>query len=500
MPHDVPTSRSRPIQALPARLAAFGSTSRSGAVARLLLVFGLVWLGTLLAVSRTAPVDNLEQLTWVRSLEWGYYKHPPLPTWLLWPLVQLFGPQAWVAAVMGAATTLCAVALTWRLVAELRGERHAWIALLAVLSVTFYSGSLVIYNHNVVLMACASAAALAAWRAIHRGGRRWWLLLGLCLGLATLSKYQSVLTMAGLLLFCWRQGLWRQPEIRRGVLLAASVTFVMIAPHVLWLEAHQFAPFAYARETSLGAELSIAARWMAVGHWLIDQLGNRALLALLLLAVVWRSIARRQRDPARSTQDPARDYLLCLGLTPFVLMPLLSLTAGSQLHYHWGSPYLLMLVPALMELPPGVDWRRADRRHALQVFMLLQALLLGYTQFERPPVGPRHVFDWRNLPSRELAERMAWKARRQMGGPIEVIAGPAKIAGALAAALPEHPLVLIDGRLDRSPWLDEHQLAAARRIEVGMAEDLPEGRPFGPGAPDWRWQARPPVVVDWPQP
>src|SRR5256885_10565865 len=24
--------------------------------------------------------DNLEQLTWVHSLEWGYYKHPPLPT------------------------------------------------------------------------------------------------------------------------------------------------------------------------------------------------------------------------------------------------------------------------------------------------------------------------------------------------------------------------------------------------------------------------------------
>ncbi|MBC7716569.1 MAG: glycosyl transferase, partial [Pseudorhodobacter sp.] len=42
-------------------------------------------------VSLSPPVDNIEQLTWVRSLQWGYYKHPPLPTWLLWLTVQGFG-------------------------------------------------------------------------------------------------------------------------------------------------------------------------------------------------------------------------------------------------------------------------------------------------------------------------------------------------------------------------------------------------------------------------
>ena len=29
---------------------------------------------------RAPPWDNIEQLVWSQSLQWGYYKHPPLPT------------------------------------------------------------------------------------------------------------------------------------------------------------------------------------------------------------------------------------------------------------------------------------------------------------------------------------------------------------------------------------------------------------------------------------
>ena len=35
------------------------------------LVFAALWLSLLGATSLTPPIDNIEQLTWVRSLEWG---------------------------------------------------------------------------------------------------------------------------------------------------------------------------------------------------------------------------------------------------------------------------------------------------------------------------------------------------------------------------------------------------------------------------------------------
>ena len=60
-----------------------------------LFLFSVVWLLQIDSSSLTAPKDNLEQLTWVHSLEWGYYKHPPLPTWLLSVPVHLFGPVSY---------------------------------------------------------------------------------------------------------------------------------------------------------------------------------------------------------------------------------------------------------------------------------------------------------------------------------------------------------------------------------------------------------------------
>ena len=38
-----------------------------------LFLFSVVWLLQIDSSSLTAPKDNLEQLTWVHSLEWGYY-------------------------------------------------------------------------------------------------------------------------------------------------------------------------------------------------------------------------------------------------------------------------------------------------------------------------------------------------------------------------------------------------------------------------------------------
>ena len=69
-------------------------------------LFVLVWLLHLNSTSLVPPVDDLEQLTWVRSLEWGYYKHPPLPTWLLWLPVRAFGWSAWAVYVVGASASV----------------------------------------------------------------------------------------------------------------------------------------------------------------------------------------------------------------------------------------------------------------------------------------------------------------------------------------------------------------------------------------------------------
>ena len=85
------------------RGSVLSSASPGHWIALLLLLFGAVWLAHLSYTSLSPPTDNIEQLTWVGALEGGYYKHPPLPTWLFWVPVQLFGVTAWTSYVVGAA-------------------------------------------------------------------------------------------------------------------------------------------------------------------------------------------------------------------------------------------------------------------------------------------------------------------------------------------------------------------------------------------------------------
>ena len=488
-----------------------------GWVALGLLLYAAVWLALLAATSLSPPTDNIEQLTWLHSLEWGYYKHPPLPTWLLWLPAQLFGANAWTSYATGAALTLAAMGLMWRLLARLRGRRHATLALLAMLCITYYNGRLYYYNHNVVLMFFASASAALCWQAHSSRQLRWWAALGVALGLGLLAKYQVVVTMTSVFVFWLSQRGWRDPLQRRGLWLALLIVLVMFTPHLLWLSTHDFAPFRYANETSLGLHLGVAQRWTEALHWLVDQVANRALPAWALLAVALYASRRSAKPPDEvetaaekaaqavsvAAADPqqhaaGRALLLCWGLTPLLFMPLVVVVAGAEPQLQWGTPFMLFAVPAAMEwVGPRGGWARLPLRPALIAFAVIQGLLLLLSQLTSPS-GPAALRDrhWRSFDSPALAALLEAPARQALsGGPICVVSGPPKEAGALALRLTDRPLVLIDGRYDRSPWVSAELVQRCGVLELRRGEPAAGDRPVGPAFPELSWRVVPPQAT-----
>lgn len=472
------------------------------AVAFGLLVFGLVWLVTEGFASLSPPGDNLEQLTWVRSLEWGYYKHPPLSTWLLWLPVRLFGQSAWTASVLGAVLTLGSMGILWRLLAKLRGTTYATVALLAALCITYYNGHLYYYNHNSPLLLASTASAALCWQAFSTRRLRWWIGLGLVLGLGALSKYQIAVTVVSLLVFAVHQRAWRDPAHRRGVLLAFLVALLVFVPHIEWLRSHDFGPIHYAFDKSLGVDLTVVRRFTWSAHWLADQLFNRALPALLMLATAIYFPAKANRTASRPAamlataaqagthqRDPARALLLSWGLVPFVFMPLLGVVLGAALELQWGTAFLLFTVPAGMELLPRRFWDRVDLGNALKAFLIVQVLLL-VVSIVTSPSGLASLRDhhWRTFDSGELAAIIARPARNALGGPIRVLIGSTADAGALALQLPEHPVVLLDGSFDHSPWVDPDVLKRCGAVQLGSMTEMADATPVGPAFPGLAWR------------
>lgn len=468
----------------------------------LLLLFGAVWLAHLSYTSLSPPADNIEQLTWVTSIEGGYYKHPPLPTWLFWWPVRMFGATAWTSYVVGAACTLGAMALLWRLLSEMRGSRYATIALLADLCVTYYNGRLYYYNHNTVLMVFVTLSAVCCWKAHVTGRLGWWMVLGAALGLGALAKYQIAVTGACVLVFWLHQRGWRDPVQRQGLLLATLIALLILSPHIGWLRTHDFGPINYAIGSSLGAHLDPTIRVGSSLHWFVDQVFNRALPAWILLGATVH-LARRRRSnlfgsTARRTpwqRDTGRALLLTWGLVPLLFMPLVGVLFGADLQLQWGTPFLLFAVPAAMELAASrVRWQQISLQPAAWVFVAVQALLMLLSQITSPHGIPSlRDGHWRSFDGAALAQVLERPARAALGGKIEIVSGPAATAGALALALTDKPRVLIDGAADRSPWLSAQEVRRLGALEVGPAGSLPGGAPVGDRFPGLAWRVLKPI-------
>jgi 4-amino-4-deoxy-L-arabinose transferase-like glycosyltransferase len=500
IPHSIPCAKARAVQTRRRfrRGLVRGDPPSLKSLAVCALVFAMIWLALLSYTSLTPPADNIEQLTWLNSLEWGYYKHPPLPTWIIWLPAMLFGVQAGTSYAVGAVVTLGSVCLLWRLLCGLHGRQYAAVACAAVLCITYYNGRLYYYNHDVVLMLLATASALFCWRASSTGLLRWWVALGVSLGLGALTKYQVVVTGTCVIVFwVWQRG-WRDQGQRTGLLLCILIAFLIFAPHVEWLRTHEFAPVAYSLDTVAAPIVGNGRRWESAVAWIADQLFNRALPAWLLLMSVgclraripFVKLGRASSSP--KTVDSSKVFLLIWGLIPLAFVSVMSIMLGTQLQSHWGASFLLFVVPAGMELmAPRRWWGQVPARALIIAFVTIQAILLlvNYLTSPRGPVSLRDTH-WRAFDSTTLAQRLEGPIHQATAGErICIISGPPELAGALALRLPDHPLVLIDGRLDRSPWISAAQLATCNVLEVREKPEVPRPK-LSPFLPSLTWCVR----------
>ncbi|WP_431777693.1 glycosyltransferase family 39 protein [Ottowia caeni] len=466
--------------------------------------FSSSWLLVLAFTRNTPPLDNVEQWVWSQGLAWGYYKHPPLPTWLAAALHAVVGRSAVWVSILGAACLTLALWLYARLLTELRGRAFAQLSVLAAMCITYATQRHDLYNHNTVMLPLMAGVACLMWRVAVAPSMRTWLGIGLLMGLGLLTKYQFALVGACVVLWWLRIGGWRQKVHVWGALLAALAAIVVFMPHIWWLVESDWLPLQYASQSSLGAHLPLEERPAHVVLWVFDWLGNRLLPAWLLLVVAWLGLKNSVRWPVRggnsvpsvppnvvengtreSPHDSAysRDLLLLLGFSPLVLMVLLGLSTGMRLQFKWSTAFWLWTIPAIMVLVPAftASLRVSPWRMPLVVgiFVLLQSGLLLWQVRSSTPCSPERVCPWSQRSFDEAARLADAFSRENLGGPVQVLSGPYGVTGLLAQRLQrssdEVPAVLIDGDLAKSPWLDAQTLATSRVVQVWPGCDMPAG-------------------------
>ena len=194
----------------------------------------------------------------------------------------------------------------------------------------------------------------------------------------------------------------------------------------------------------------------------------------------------------------ARAFLLCWGMVPFLMMPLLGLLAGSNLQMRWGTPFLMFAVPAAMELLSGrVSWSQIPLRRVLQAFVVVQLCLLLLSHLTSPR-GPAKWRDnhWRSFDSGALAQTLEPLAHAALNGrPICAISGPGALSGALALKFADHPLVLIGGRYDYSPWIRAESIRNCGLLEISRGAAFPGAQAVGSLFPNIWWRVTVPTSL-----
>jgi hypothetical protein len=223
-------------------------------------------------------------------------------------------------------------------------------------------------------------------------------------------------------------------------------------------------------------------------------------------------------EATRAEATPfARRYLLALSFGPFLVTTLTAAPLGRLPVAMWGYPLWIFAPLGLLALfPPRLGRYQLANFTAgvVAVFLFLPAVYAANELFE--PLFTHRVKASR-FPGQEMASIMTARWHERTGKPLRYVGGIPSGQGMgefpannLATYSPEHPHVIVHGRLELSPWIDpadvdrqgavfiwEHLTdppqmppelkAAFPRVELGPALVLKRQGPF----------SRDPVIVNY---
>jgi 4-amino-4-deoxy-L-arabinose transferase-like glycosyltransferase len=284
-------------------------------------------------------VDESYMVTAGRVLCLSYYDHPPASWWLAWAVAHLTGSEAPI--VVRLPFIMLFAASTWlmyRLGAEIADRRAGlWAAVLLNLSPVFGVTTSTWVLPDGPLDCALLGAALCLVRALGHGALRWWLAAGLGAGLALLSKYSAILTIAGAVFYLASSREHRHWLARPAPYLAGLIALLAFSPVLYWNAAHDWASFVFQGGRAGGAQFRPFAPFVT--------LAGEALFVLPWIWVPMMAVfgAAIRRGPA----DWRSWLLCCLAALPILAFALVAAWSSQRVLLHWAAPGYLMLFPLL---------------------------------------------------------------------------------------------------------------------------------------------------------
>ena len=271
-----------------------------------------------------------------------------------------------------------------------------------------------------------------------------WTLLGIITGICFLNKYQTVLTLAAMVIWalCFRREVFKSLKFYWSVIVA----FVIFLPHLLWLIKYDFFPLMY-----FDGELS-ATSW--VNH-IIEPLN----FIVMQLAVIIGSVVLYfffflvKRIPVKFRQiDNKQDlwFFLLLGFAPLIFHLLLGIFEGGTMRPRWGFEFWYMTGIMLFYFFP-CNIERKDFNFFLK--MALFAITVTFVTMSTLLSVEKNYRSRYPVPEVYSDIKSIWE--EQTGTPMKYVGGYIEWTLPVVIYSNDKLVCLLDTFGYPSPWIDE---------------------------------------------
>jgi hypothetical protein len=286
-------------------------------------------------------------------LELSYFDQPPLFFWLSGITIKIFGLTKlglrFPAVVLFAGTSWLLFLITRKLFTAKAGF---WAVLVMNLSAVFTVAIACWFQPDAPLMFfwLASAYFLVQLmfgregedlKTIRDSRRTWllWIMTGVCLGLATLSKYHVLFIFAGVFMFVGTSKTQRHWLWHPGPYLAVLITIIIAFPVLWWNYNNNWVSFVFQ-----GSRAGTGNKFQLHIDWFLRSILGQS---LWLLPWIWAPTVRELfKSFNRRLISSAYSFSFWLSILPIVFFTVVTLWADLQYHFHWQAPgYMMLFIP-----------------------------------------------------------------------------------------------------------------------------------------------------------
>ncbi len=448
---------------------------RERAAVLLLAAYCAVWslYGAFAKGSQDIHFDMGEMVAWAHVAGIGTPKHPPVAAWLVKIWFAVFPLTDWSYYLFAMVLATFALWCAWRISENyLDGEKRV-AALLLLTFIPFFNFHALKYNANTVLIPLWAVATWCFLRSYETRSMIWAALAGLAAAAAMMGKYWSIFLLAGLVVAALADR--RRLDYFRSAApwVTIAVGGIAFAPHIAWLVANDFSPFAYAVDSHLGTWSS--AVWS--GPSFLAGVAGYAAAPL----VIWAIIARPRPAALADTvwpPDDARRLVLISFIAPLILPWFAALAFKVDIVSLWAMCAMTLLGVVLLSSPLV----RVSRRATLwllalaTVFPLLMVVASPVIAIVIHREGvPNYATHYRLLAA---AVDQAW--RQTTDKPMRYFGSYTNVLNGVSFYLASRPSTLDITDPRATPWSDAASVAragialACPESEVGCMQKLNE--------------------------